>query len=148
MPQVISAWLGIGNSTMKGHALKNGISLARPVAALGAAGVLAAAVVGLTGGSAAAATTAHQFTLCSTGNYSSGAVFDSRGGLETVLVPAGQCLTITDMTGISSDHVTVLGRYNNPPHATFTVGSFTFNDNTGGGADAAGTTTMHNLEIW
>jgi hypothetical protein len=132
---------------MEGHVLGTGISLTRPVTSLGVAGALAAAVVAMTGGSAVAATTAHQFTLCSTGNYSSGAVFSDRH-LSTVLIPAGRCVTLTSLTGISSDHVTVLGAYNTAPDARFTVGSFSFNDNTGGGADAAGTTTAPQLERW
>jgi hypothetical protein len=132
---------------MKGHALRTGISLTRPIAALGVAGALAAAVVVLTGGSAVAATTAHQFTFCSTGNYRSGAVFTDRHA-STVLIPSGQCVTFTGLTGISSDHVTVVGVYNTAPNVSFTVGSFAFNDNTGGGADAAGTTTAPLLERW
>lgn len=127
----------------------NKMSLFKRVGAAVVAGAALSSVVVLaTAGSAAAATTPNQFTLCATGNYSAGALFPDRGDLSTVLVPAGHCLTLPNTRDKSSDTVVVLGRYNTHPDVSFTVGSFTFNDSVGGGADASGTTTAPRLLPW
>jgi hypothetical protein len=118
----------------------------RSVAAVGACIALASALLAATAGSAEGATTSNQFTLCATGNYTAQAVFDDRH-LSSHLVPKGQCTTVP-VNGLSNDHVTVIGFFNNNPGVSFTVGSFSFNDGVGGGADAAGTTTAPQLRRW
>jgi hypothetical protein len=130
-----------GGFMNKSHMLKRaGVAL---VAVAGLTSTLAV----MTAGSAAAATTSNQFTLCSTGNYTSQVRFNSRGDFSSLLVPKDECTTIST-TGISSDSITVLGFYNNHPNVSFTVGSFTYDDSVGGGADAAGTTTAPQLLRW
>lgn len=130
-------------------------SLRRMSAVVGTAAAVMAALAA-TAGAAAAATTANQFTLCATGNYAAFAVFPNRGNFSTFVVNPGNCTTV-HLSGMTNDSVAVKGEFNGtgPNGGTSgsstgsrTIGSFSFNDSVGGGADAAGTTGAPELLRW
>jgi hypothetical protein len=113
---------------------------------------LSAGLIAVAGGPAAAATTAHQFTICATGNYTAYAVLPNRnmqtGFVTNNLKNVANCATISDLKNIHSDHVIVKGIWNTHPDSSFVVGTFSFDDDEGGGADAGGSTTAPRLLRW
>lgn len=122
--------------------------LRRTGALLGAGGALASALVLASAGSSAAATGSGTFTLCAAGNYTAYAVFTDRGDIATTLIPAGQCWSESTFRDHANDHYTVYGLYNTHPNDSFTVGSSSFNDNSGGNAQARGTAAAPVLIAW
>jgi hypothetical protein len=123
--------------------------LKRIVAAVSTVGVLSGVVIAASAGVASASTIpTGRVQLCAQGNYAAYLQFPDRGGLESALVPQGQCWD-QYMGGNSWEPIKVYGVWNTNPNQSFYIGTEWYDGAVSGiGIGAEGVTTAPCLWTW
>lgn len=123
------------------------MNISRLAAKTGVVAAVCLGSVGLAVSPSDAASTAHQFTLCATGDYSAQVEFPGLGGLTSGTVAPGTCWTLSGLRGRSIEQANVYELDSASDQSVYIDCTY-FTGTVGGGVNAAGGVATPHLVEW